>query len=93
MQFPNEARFGNFITRVNAILQGYSAFRHGGNCRFVDNDHHAVIAVYRQESEVNATGFLIVCNFDIQASQDISIDPGSFAGKWQACFVYRPVKR
>jgi len=74
MDFPVEARFTKFITRVNAILVEYPAFRWGDNCRFVDDGHSAVIAVFRRSSGTEAHGFLVVCNFDTQNEQPITVE-------------------
>lgn len=74
MKFPAQAKFADFITRINLILAENPAFRRGENCRFVDNGHPAVIAAFRQETASDILGFLVVCNFDIFNSQQISID-------------------
>jgi len=80
MQYPYEPRFASFIGQVNAILEKYSAFRHGDNCQFVDDGHPAIIAAYRHDKEDLALGFLVVCNFDIYAPQQIGIDLTSILG-------------
>ncbi len=74
MVFPQEAIYGLFIGKVNAILNDYSAFRRGENCIFVDNGHDAIIAAYREDTGVDSLGFLVVCNFDIYTPRDIFID-------------------
>jgi hypothetical protein len=74
MVYPVEARFAKFISRVNAILAEYPAFRCGENCRFVDNGHSAVIAAFRRSSGTEALGFLVVCNFDTLTPQRITIE-------------------
>jgi hypothetical protein len=79
MKFPAQAKFLNFIKKVNSILVDFPEFRQGGNCKFVDNDHHAIIAAFRQQKETN--GILIICNFDILSQQHITIDLSSTFGK------------
>ncbi|HEX3008330.1 MAG TPA: hypothetical protein VHO90_12030, partial [Bacteroidales bacterium] len=74
MTFPAEAMFASFISRVNDILVNYPAFRKGENCLFVDGGHHAIIAAFRQNTSKHMFGFLVVCNFDVNLSQNISID-------------------
>ena len=74
MSFPSEPKFALFIRQVNSILTNYSAFRRGENCRFVDNEHPAVIAAFRLDAENQNLGFLVVCNFDIGSPQQIIID-------------------
>lgn len=80
LQYPSEIRFADFIARINSILAEYPAFRHGGNCNFVDYGHHAVIAAYRQETGSDTLGFLVVCNFDILSSQHITLDLSTYLG-------------
>jgi glycosidase len=72
--FSSDAMFAPFIARVNTILTNYPAFRHGDNCVFVDGGHHAVIAAFRQNTGKQVFGFLVVCNFDVNLSQNILID-------------------
>jgi hypothetical protein len=74
MIFPSEPKFAPFIKQVNFLLSEYKAFRCGENCHFVDNEHSAVIAAYRNDPEKKNSGFLVVCNFDIYSSQFIKID-------------------
>jgi hypothetical protein len=80
MAFPANPRFAEFIGRVNAILAENPAFRRGQNCRFVDGGHTAIVAAFRCENGNKAPGFLVVCNFDIYASQSITVDLTSFLG-------------
>lgn len=80
MSFPAEARFGLFIGRVNAILAENPAFRRGGNCRFVDDGHPSILAAFRRDTQTDAFGFLVVCNFDIGSSQSIVVDLTSVLG-------------
>jgi len=74
MLYPAEPRFARFIGRVNAILADYPAFRRGGNCRFVDDGHPAIIAAFRRDAGTQALGFLVVCNFDTRSPQRIAVD-------------------
>ena len=74
MLYPAEPKFGRFIGRVNAILAEYPAFRRGGNCHFVDDGHPAVLAAFRREDGTRVFGFLVVCNFDTQSPQCITVD-------------------
>jgi len=74
MPFPAEAKYAPFLARVNAILAEYPAFRCGGNCTFADSGHDAIIAAFRRDSGSDATGFLVVCNFDILGPQRFAID-------------------
>lgn len=74
MLYPAETRFAKFISRVNAILAEYPAFRCGENCRFVDDGHPAVIAAFRRDTGTETFGFLVACNFDTLNRQRITIE-------------------
>ena len=78
MAYPAEPRFARFIGQINAILAEYPVFRRGENCRFVDDNHRAVIAAFRRDTGAQALGFLIVCNFDTVDPQRIVIDLAPF---------------
>jgi len=78
MAYPVEARFAKFISRVNAILAENPAFRRGENCQFVDDGHPAVIAAFRRDPGMQASGFLVVCNFDTRSAQHITVELAPF---------------
>ncbi len=80
MSYPAKPEFAPFIGRVNAILAAYPAFRRGDNCRFVDAEHPAVIAVFRQDSGVQTSGFLVACNFDTLGPQRLTVDLAPLLG-------------
>jgi glycosidase len=80
MLYPAEPRFARFIGQINAILAEYQAFRQGDNCLFVDEDHPAIIAAFREDTGKKEYGFLVVCNFDIHSPQSIVIDLSSILG-------------
>ena len=80
MLYPATSIFAQFIRQVNEILTDNPAFRHGENCHFVDNGHPAIIAAFRNETGTQTSGFLVVCNFDIQLTQSIEINSLNFSG-------------
>ena len=80
MTYPAVPRFAKFIRQVNAILADYPAFRSGENCQFVDNGHSAVIAAFRKETGTQKSGFLVVCNFDINTQQSIEVNLSPILG-------------
>jgi hypothetical protein len=69
---PDNARFGLFIGKVNAILADHAAFRCGENCRFIDGEHPAIIAAFRRDAE--GAGYLVACNFDTLGPQRLEVD-------------------
>jgi len=84
MKYPAKPIFAPLIRRVNSILAEYPAFQRGENCHFVDEDHQAVIAAFRQDhamSEENeASGFLVACNFDTGSPQSLMVDLKALLG-------------
>ncbi len=74
MLIPTEPRFARFIGQVNALLADYPAFRHGGNCQFVDDGHPAILAAFRRDTGTQTLGFLVLCNFDTGSPQRITLD-------------------
>jgi hypothetical protein len=80
MSYPAIPRFAQFIRKVNAILKDFPAFRRGENCQFVDNGHPSIIAAFRKETGTQESGFLVVCNFDINTLQSIEINLTAFLG-------------
>ncbi len=74
MVYPSEPKFAPFISKINSILKDYPIFRRGEVCHFVDDDHQAIIAAFRYDTELNDLGFLVLCNFDIWSEQKIRID-------------------
>lgn len=81
IQYAPEARFAEFISRVNGILTEYPAFRLPGNCRFVDCGHPAIIAAFRHDIGTEDVGFLVACNFDTGSEQVIQVDLASVLGE------------
>jgi hypothetical protein len=75
-----EPMFGGFLQKVNEILASEPAFRRGRNCEFVDNNHHAVIAAFRQDDRPGKNGFLIICNFDILHEHAFEVDLAKMLG-------------
>ncbi|HWE04131.1 MAG TPA: alpha-amylase family glycosyl hydrolase [Tepidisphaeraceae bacterium] len=72
--------FGDFLRKVNEIVAAQPAFRRGENCRFVDNNHHAVIAAYRKDARPGKIGFLVICNFDILHEHAFEADLSQILG-------------
>ncbi|MCG8698311.1 MAG: hypothetical protein MI922_09675, partial [Bacteroidales bacterium] len=71
---PVEPVYETFLTKVNTILERNPAFRRGGNCKFVDHGHDAIIAAFRKSYSNNILGYLVACNFDIGSEQHVHVD-------------------
>lgn len=66
--------FTSFIAKVNLIMEEYKVFQTGGNMRFIDDGHDAIMAVHRFDDKKNDHEFVVICNLDILKQQKISID-------------------
>jgi Glycogen debranching enzyme, glucanotransferase domain len=78
---PGEPTFSRLIRSVNELLAAHPAFRRGGNCEFVDNEHDSVIAAFRRDPDRPEGGFLVACNFDIHRSQRVTCDLAGVMGR------------
>lgn len=78
--YQAEPRFAEFFRQTNVILAENPAFRHGGNCTFVDGDDPAVIAAFREDKGSEIFGFLVACNFDTRDPQRIAVDLSHLLG-------------
>jgi glycosidase len=65
--------YSDLIRRVNAMLAEYPAFQRGGNTKFIDNNHNAIIACLREVTGQDSK-FIVVANFDVTDGQWISLD-------------------
>lgn len=77
---PGEPAFAGLIRSVNELLAAHPAFRRGGNCEFVDNEHDAIIAAFRRDPDRPDSGFLVACNFDIHRPQRVTCDLAGVMG-------------
>jgi hypothetical protein len=73
IKYAGEPRFAHYIGQINGILSQYSSFCHE-RCHFVDRNHASIIAAYRKSNELEVFGFLIICNFDIEAEQSLAVE-------------------
>ena len=71
---PAKPQFADFLRKVNDILVAEPAFRVGQNCQFVDDNHYAVIAVFRKDPRPSEKGLLVICNFDISRQHAFDVD-------------------
>jgi Glycogen debranching enzyme, glucanotransferase domain len=71
---PGSPEICEMLVKVNEILATHPAFRRGDNYQFVDDGHHAVIAVFRKDDQPGKIGYLVLCNFDIMGEQNFEID-------------------
>lgn len=73
LPLEDKAEYSKFITRINDLIEQFSAFRTGGNLSFIDEGHDAIIGVYRTppREAVDEPGFIVLANLDIHKKQHI----------------------
>jgi hypothetical protein len=64
VSFPTPDRYNALIRKVNSLLHNYALFHEGGNIRFVDQGHGALIAAVREGRKNPREKFLLVSNLD-----------------------------
>jgi hypothetical protein len=74
VSFPSPNCYNAVIRKVNQILQDYALFHEGGNIRFVDQGHGALIAAVREGRKMPEEKFLLVANLDIAYTHKIKLD-------------------
>jgi len=73
VSFPAMNRYNALIRKVNQLLQNYALFHEGGNIRFVDQGHGAMIAAVREDRKNPAEKFLLISNLDTTHPYEIKI--------------------
>ena len=61
--------FRDHMRRINELVASEPAFQGAGNLRFIDGDHHAVTAAWRE----GQPDHIVLCNFDIHRPQEIAL--------------------
>lgn len=71
--FPAPDRFSRAIAQVNGLLRDHSLFHEGGNLRFVDRGHGALLAAVREGRKEPAERFLLIANLDTAHAHGIEL--------------------
>jgi len=66
--------FTPLIAAINRIMDKYNVFQTGGNMKFIDDGHDAIMAVYRFDDSKSEQDFIVLASLDISNRQHISID-------------------
>ncbi|MGA2501329.1 MAG: alpha-amylase family glycosyl hydrolase, partial [Tepidisphaeraceae bacterium] len=74
VSFPTPDHYNAVIRKVNRLLQHYALFHEGGNIRFVDRGHGALMAAVRIGRKTPEEKFLLVSNLDTGHAHKLAID-------------------
>jgi len=88
VSFPTPNRYSAIIQKVNRLLQNHYLFHEGGNMRFVDQGHGAVIAVIREGRKNPDEKFLLMSNLDATNPHKIKVDISSIKQVNETCCLH-----
>lgn len=74
LDLPAIPEYRDFFARVNGLLVSSDILRQGGNLRFVDRAHDAIIAAYRGDMKSPGKGLVIMANLDTQHEHSVTLD-------------------
>jgi hypothetical protein len=87
--FPAPNRYNALIRRINGLLQDHGLFHEGGNIRFVDQGHGALLAAVRQGIKGPEEKFLLVANLDTVQPHTLPLDLSGFVDG--ACLLHERI--
>jgi len=74
LEFDKTVDYSEFIASVNRLLGEYPVLQRGGNLRFVDEEHGAVMGAYRYSETGDEDEFLLFANMDISNPYEVWFD-------------------
>lgn len=92
LSFPALNRYNRVIRKVNQLLQNHALFHEGGNIRFVDQGHGALMAAVREGRKRPGEKFLLVANLDIGHPHSIKLDLSGVRQANQRCLLHERIK-
>jgi hypothetical protein len=92
ISFPMPNRYNTIIRKVNQLLQNHALFHEGGNIRFVDQGHGALMAAVREGRKTPAEKFLLVSNLDICHPHILKLDLSGIRQKNRNCLLHEIIK-
>ncbi len=74
MEFKNYGRFSVYLGLINKLLADFQVFHQVDNITFIDNGHQAILAAYRDGSQISDSSFIVVANLDVMGNQQCTLD-------------------
>ena len=88
VSFPTPNRHKAIIRKVNQLLQNHDLFHEGGNVRFVDKGHGAIIAAVREGRKNPEEKFLLISNLDTTHPHTIKLDISGISQANEPCCLH-----
>ncbi len=92
VSFPTPNRYNALIRKVNNLLHNYALFHEGGNIRFVDQGHGALIAAIREGRKNPKEKFLLVSNLDTVNTYQITFPLSDMLLQKGSCRLQEMIK-
>jgi len=92
ISFPTPNRYNTVIRKVNRLLQNHALFHEGGNIRFVDQGHGALMAAVREGRKTPEEKFLLVSNLDTGHPHKIKLELSGIRQKNRNCLLHEMIK-
>lgn len=92
ISFPTPNRYNTVIRKVNRLLQNHDLFHEGGNIRFVDQGHGALMAAVREGRQTPEEKFLLISNLDIGHPHKIELKLSDIREKNRDCLLHEMIE-
>jgi len=92
VSFPTPDRYNAVIRKVNQILHNHALFHEGGNIRFVDQGHGALVAAVREDSKNSKEKFLLVSNLDTVNPYKMKLPLSDIRQEKKSCWLHEMIK-
>ena len=90
--FPAPNRYNEAIRKVNRLLEDHALFHEGGNIRFVDRNHGALMAAVREGHKIPEEKFLPVSNLDTAHPHTIRLELPGFRPEDGRCLLHEMIR-
>ena len=91
LPFPAPNRYDGVIGKINRLLQNHALFHEGGNIRFVDQGHGALLAALREGRKKPQEKFLLIANLDTGHPYKITLELAGLRQKNRNCLLYEMI--
>lgn len=92
ISYPTPNRYNGLIRKVNQLLRDHPLFHEGGNIRFVDQGHGALLAAVREGRTQPSEKFLLMANLDIGHPHTIKLELSDLSGENRSCLLHEMIR-
>ena len=91
LAYPMPNRYNSVIRQVNQLLQEHDLFHEGGNIRFLDQGHGALMAALRAGRKRPGEKFLLIANLDIGQPHKIQLELSEIRPDNESCLLHEMI--